>query len=29
MPTISHEQLVDLAPLLAAQVGLEVRDDPR
>jgi uncharacterized protein YjbI with pentapeptide repeats len=26
---ISHEQLVDLAPLLAAQVGLEVRDDPR
>lgn len=26
---ISHEQLVDLAPLLAAQVGLEVRADPR
>jgi uncharacterized protein YjbI with pentapeptide repeats len=25
---ISHEQLVDLAPLLAAQVGLEVRPDP-
>jgi uncharacterized protein YjbI with pentapeptide repeats len=25
---ISHEQLVDLAPLLAAQVGLEVRRDP-
>jgi uncharacterized protein YjbI with pentapeptide repeats len=25
---ISREQLVDLAPLLAAQVGLEVRDDP-
>ena len=24
---ISHEQLVDLAPLLAAQVGLEVRPD--
>lgn len=26
---ISHEQLVDLAPLLAAQVGLEVHDDPQ
>jgi uncharacterized protein YjbI with pentapeptide repeats len=26
---ISEGQLVDLAPLLAAQVGLEVRDDPR
>ena len=26
---ISHQQLVDLAPLLAAQVGLEVRDDSR
>jgi len=25
---ISHEQLIDLAPLLAAQVGLEVRSDP-
>jgi len=25
---ISREQLIDLAPLLAAQVGLEVRDDP-
>ena len=24
---ISHEQLIDLAPLLAAQVGLEVRPD--
>lgn len=25
---VSHEQLVDLAPLLAAQLGLEVRGDP-
>jgi len=26
---VSHEQLVDLAPLLAAELGLEVRDDRR
>lgn len=26
--TVSHEQLVDLAPLLAAQVGLEIRETP-
>ena len=25
---IGHSQLVDLAPLLAAQLGLEVRPDP-
>jgi uncharacterized protein YjbI with pentapeptide repeats len=25
---ISHQQLVDLAPLLAAQIGIEVRPDP-
>jgi hypothetical protein len=24
---VSHEQLVDLAPLLAAELGLEVRPD--
>jgi uncharacterized protein YjbI with pentapeptide repeats len=26
---VSHEQLLDLAPVLAAQLGLEIRGDPR